>query len=106
MNGFDDAVQPAPRGNRGWLTFSFTPGSAILKTKMVDTGCSKKIDSYGRITIPSKLRDELFLELGDECEFYKHYEDGIAYLCLKCGKVEDEVMKAKRLLESQGYKVE
>lgn len=72
---------------------------------MIETEYKKKIDSYGRITIPSKLREEMQLESGDECQFYKFTDDeGGVYLCLKCGRVESEIEKAKRLLESQGFK--
>lgn len=100
------AVQPSPDDNRGRLKFRYTPRFNNFETEMLDTGCSKKIDSYGRITIPSKLREKLSLELGDECEFYEHTENGVLYLCIKCGRIESEVEKAKRLLESQGYKVQ
>ena len=70
---------------------------------MLETEYKKKIDSYGRITIPSKLREEMMLELGDECQFYKHTaEDGSVYLCIKCGKYESEVERALKLLRESG----
>lgn len=72
---------------------------------MVNIECKKKIDSYGRITIPQKVRERFFLNAGDECEFFEHVgEDGSLYLCIKCPGVENEIEKAKKLLESQGFK--
>jgi bifunctional DNA-binding transcriptional regulator/antitoxin component of YhaV-PrlF toxin-antitoxin module len=44
---------------------------------MLETQSSRRLDSIGRLVIPSKLREQLSLESGDECEFYIHEEKGV-----------------------------
>lgn len=72
---------------------------------MLDTKSARRLDSIGRLVIPSKLRAQLSLESGDECEFYIHEEEGSTYLCIKCPKVISELDKAKQLLAAHGYEI-
>ena len=72
---------------------------------MKQTEYSRRVDSSGRIIIPSQLRDELDIRPGDTHEFYNHEHQGKTYLCIECFRVEDEVEKAKRILREAGIKV-
>ena len=63
---------------------------------------SRKVDSNGRIIIPSQLRDQLDIRPGDLLEFYIHEDNGRTFLCVECTRVEDEVEKAKRILREAG----
>ena len=69
---------------------------------MTKTEYSRKLDSAGRLVIPSKLRDTLGLCMGDELEFYIIEEDGRTYLAVECPKMESEVERAKRVLREAG----
>ena len=70
---------------------------------MIDTQHSRRLDSFGRLVIPKKLRDELGLEPGTEYTFYKHEHEGKIYLCIEAPEVTDEVAKALELLRQNGY---
>ena len=70
---------------------------------MVHTEYARKIDSNGRVIIPSQLRDQLDIRPGDSMEFFIHEENGKTYLCIECYRVEDEIEKAKRVLEAAGF---
>jgi AbrB family looped-hinge helix DNA binding protein len=72
---------------------------------MKQTEYSRRVDSSGRIIIPSQLRDELDIRPGDTHEFYIHEHEGKTYLCIECFRVEDEVEKAKRILREAGIKI-
>ena len=63
---------------------------------------SRKMDTNGRIVIPSPLRDELSLTPGDECKFAVMEYEGTTYLCIPCPKAESEVEKAQRILREAG----
>jgi bifunctional DNA-binding transcriptional regulator/antitoxin component of YhaV-PrlF toxin-antitoxin module len=69
---------------------------------MLDTQHARKLDSSGRLVIPARLREELGLQVGDLCQFYLHQENGKRYLCIE---VENEIERAKRMLEANGYQV-
>ena len=69
---------------------------------MKQTEHSRKVDSNGRIIIPSQLRDQLDIRPGDLLEFYIHEDNGRTFLCVECTRVEDEVEKAKRILREAG----
>ena len=69
---------------------------------MQKTEHSRKIDSSGRIIIPSQLRDQLDIRPGDIHDFYIHELEGRTYLCIECYRVEDEIEKAKRILREAG----
>lgn len=72
---------------------------------MTKTEYSRKLDSAGRLVIPSKLRDTLGLCTGDELEFYIIEEDGRTYLAVECPKMESEVERAKRVLREAGFQI-
>lgn len=69
------------------------------------TEYSRKMDSTGRVVVPSNLRDQLLLQPGDECKFYIHEYEGVTYLCIPCPKVENEIEKAKRVLREAGISI-
>lgn len=69
---------------------------------MRETEFSRRIDSSGRLVIPSKLREQLRIEPGDEYQFFLHEENGRTYLCVECFRIEDEIEKAKRVLREAG----
>ena len=70
---------------------------------MKQTQFARKVDSNGRVIIPSQLRDQLDIRPGDTMEFFIHEENGKTYLCVECYRVEDEIEKAKRVLEAAGF---
>lgn len=69
---------------------------------MKQTEYARRVDSSGRIIIPSQLRDQLDIRPGDTMDFYLHEENGRTFLCVECVRVEDEVEKAKRILREAG----
>ena len=73
---------------------------------MRETEYSRRLDSSGRLVIPSKLREELLMEVGDEYSFFIHEENGRTYLCVECFRKEDEIERAKRILEKAGIKIQ
>lgn len=72
---------------------------------MKQTEYSRKVDSNGRIIIPSQLRDELDIRPGDTLDFFIHEHDNRTFLCIECFRVEDEIERAKRILQEAGIKV-
>lgn len=73
---------------------------------MKETDYARRVDTNGRIIIPSQLRDQLDIRPGDTYEFLIHEQQGKTYLCIECFRVEDEIEKAKRILREAGIKVE
>jgi len=73
---------------------------------MKQTEYARKVDSNGRVIIPSQLRDQLDIRPGDALDFYIHEEGGRTYLCFECFRVEDEIEKAKRILREAGVKLD
>lgn len=69
---------------------------------MRETEYSRRLDSSGRLVIPSKLREELRMEVGDEYSFFIHEVNGRTYLCVECFRKEDEIERAKRVLKEAG----
>lgn len=69
---------------------------------MKETEYARRVDSNGRVIIPSQLRDQLDIRPGDVLDFYIHEENGRTFLCFECARVEDEVEKAKRILREAG----
>lgn len=69
---------------------------------MFQTEYSRRLDSTGRLVIPSKLRDELQIHEGDEFVFYIHEEDGRKFLCIEASRLENSIEKAKRILREAG----
>lgn len=72
---------------------------------MKQTEYSRKVDSNGRIIIPSQLRDQLDIRPQDLLDFFIHEENGRTYLCVECIRVEDELERAKRILREAGIEV-
>ena len=72
---------------------------------MKQTEHARKVDSNGRVMIPSQLRDQLDIRPGDILDFYIHEENGKTYLAFECTRVEDEIEKAKRILREAGIKL-
>ena len=103
-----DAFLPGPCLNRERLVSSHTTACSFLRDKMINfepTEYSRKLDTVGRLVIPSKLRKEMRLELGEEYPFYTCVDEhGQSWLCIPCPGVETEVDKAKRILEENGYR--
>ena len=73
---------------------------------MRETEYSRRLDSSGRLVIPSKLREELKMEQGDEYIFHIHEYEGSTYLCVKCFRKENEIERAKRILAEAGIKIQ
>lgn len=73
---------------------------------MKETEYSRRLDSSGRLVIPSKLREELKMEQGDEYIFYTHEHEGRTYLCVECFRKENEIERAKRILAQAGIKIQ
>ena len=70
---------------------------------MKQTEYARRLDSNGRLVIPSALRDELNIQSGDTFDFFIHEQNGKTYLCIECYRVEDEIEKAKRVLREAGF---
>ena len=73
---------------------------------MQETQYARRLDSTGRLVIPSRLREELGIDSGETYSFYTHEENGEVYLCIKCPKVESELQKAMKVLEKNGIKIQ
>jgi AbrB family looped-hinge helix DNA binding protein len=72
---------------------------------MKQTEYSRKVDSNGRIIIPSQLRDELDIRPQDVLDFFIHEHEGRTFLCVECFRIEDEIERAKRILREAGIKL-
>lgn len=72
---------------------------------MKRTNQSRKLDSTGRVIIPSDLRNELNISTGDMCEFFVHEYEGDTYLCIKCPNVLNKIEEAKRILREAGIEI-
>ena len=72
---------------------------------MTQTEYSRKVDSNGRIIIPSQLRDELDIRPQDILDFFVHEHEGRTFLCVECFRIEDEIERAKRILREAGIKL-
>ena len=68
-----------------------------------ETGYSRKVDSLGRLVIPSKLRTELNLNPGDILDFQLLRMNGKVYLCVPCPNAATDFDKAKAVIEAAGY---
>ena len=65
---------------------------------MQATKYARKLDSVGRLVIPSRLR-----EPNETFTFYTHEAEGKIYLCIECPTAASELEKAMELLEKNGY---
>ena len=69
---------------------------------MVETEYSRRMDGSGRLVVPVKLREALFMSPGDEYVFFTHEIDGRTFLCVECYNKENEIERAKRILREAG----
>lgn len=71
------------------------------------TEFARKVDTNGRVIIPSDLRDELDIRPGDLLDFciYEH-QDGRTFLAFECARAESEISRARRILREAGIKFE
>ena len=73
----------------------------VTSSKMLkDTGTTRKLDSYSRITIPIDIREKYGFRVGCEYPFFI-YEDekGSSYICIKAPSIsEEQVREAEELL--------
>ena len=68
-----------------------------------ETEYSRKLDTCGRLVIPSKLREAMRLEVGENYPFFTAVDEkGQSWLCIPCPGAETEIDKAKRLLREAG----
>lgn len=69
---------------------------------MQETTYSRKLDTSGRIMIPSRLREDMNLVIGKEYNFFTTIEDGHKFICIDCGATVDPIEEAKQLLRKNG----
>lgn len=99
---------PAIRDARERLGLkTFQREKAFLEKKIImrfeETEYSRKLDTCGRLVIPSKLREAMRLEVGENYPFYTTIDEkGQSWLCIPCPGAETEIDKAKRLLREAG----
>lgn len=74
-----------------------------ITMRFKETEYSRKLDTCGRLVIPSKLREAMRLEVGENYPFFTTVdEEGQSWLCIPCPGAETEIDKAKRLLKEAG----
>jgi len=80
--------------------------------RLVKENCARKIDSFGRVSIPKALRDRLELAVGEKMEIYTIDEGDKVYICLEKvrdpeenNEVEDKCAKVATLLGELGIDV-
>jgi bifunctional DNA-binding transcriptional regulator/antitoxin component of YhaV-PrlF toxin-antitoxin module len=66
---------------------------------------ARKLETTGRIMIPSKIREKVGLVPGKEYAFSLLKRDGRMFICIDCGDVPDELTQAVQLIEKNGMKV-
>lgn len=57
--------------------------------QLTPENASRKVDSLGRIVIPSAIRKKLRIHADDELEFFTLEYNGNHYICLSTGKTVD-----------------
>lgn len=66
----------------------------------------RKLDSTGRIMIPSRIRDLLGLQAGQEYPIIVMERKGHRYICIDCGTTEtSDLAAALHKVKSAGYDV-
>lgn len=73
---------------------------------MESTGFSRKLDSTGRLVIPTKLREKMGMMQGTEYHFYTHEdENGRRFICIECPGIDEKTLEeARRIVEKYGMK--
>lgn len=75
---------------------------------MYKTKYNRKLDACGRLVIPAPLRSDLNLQVGQDFDYYimEDPETHECFLCIKCPtNLKSDIIKAKMLLEQNGYTV-
>lgn len=72
---------------------------------MKKTDFSRRLDSTGRIVIPSRLRQQIGMQENETYDFYTLEKDGKLFLCIECGTVEDELAQAMQIAQKHGMKI-
>lgn len=65
------------------------PTSWIKDALLIPEGRPYKVDSAGRIVVPSHLRDKFDIAIGDDMDYYTTFIDGKWFMCVT-KKVADE----------------
>lgn len=79
-----------------------------FSTRMDKTDYCRKIDSLGRLVVPSKLRTELAIQEGQAFDFFKHQdEEGNLYLCIQIPQAsqKEQIKQAIELLAKNGIDI-
>ncbi len=73
---------------------------------MESTGYSRKLDSTGRLVIPTKLREQMGLIVGQEYPFYTMEDDtGRKFICIECPGIDEATIEeARRIVQKYGMK--
>lgn len=73
---------------------------------MNSTGYSRKLDSTGRLVIPTKLREKMGLIPGREYQFYTMEDEaGRRFICIECPAITNEMLdEARRIVQKYGMK--
>lgn len=74
---------------------------------MQETSFSRKLDTTGRLTIPTRLREQVGMIIGKEYSFLLHEENGRRYVCIDCGPaISPEMLSnAMQIVQASGMKV-
>lgn len=73
---------------------------------MQSTGFSRKLDSTGRLVIPTKLREQMGLMVGQDYDFYTlETDDGRKFICIECPGIDEKTLEeARRIVAKYGMK--
>lgn len=73
---------------------------------MQSTGYSRKLDSTGRLVIPTRLREQMGLVVGQEYSFYTMEDDeGRKFICIECPGIDEKTLEeARRIVAKYGLK--
>jgi bifunctional DNA-binding transcriptional regulator/antitoxin component of YhaV-PrlF toxin-antitoxin module len=66
----------------------------INNVQLIPENSSYKVDSSGRIIIPSHLRSKFKIEVGDMMEYYTTFVDNSWFLCVRLDKKLTEELRA------------
>lgn len=71
---------------------------------MESTGYSRKLDSTGRLVIPTRLREQMGLIIGHEYSFYTLEDDnGRKFICIECPGIDANTLaEARRIVAKFG----
>lgn len=72
-----------------------SPTSWIKDALLIPEGRPYKVDSAGRIVIPSHLRDKFDVAIGDDMDYYTTFIDGRWFMCVTKKVTEEEEKKVE-----------